>query len=70
MTLFSGGTVVMFYPLRTKVQYTPETVVIRNEELECFILGFGLELPDEGLGRPIALTALWLAVKRSAATAT
>jgi hypothetical protein len=31
--------------------------------LECFILGFGLELPDEGLGRPIGLMPLWAAVK-------
>jgi pyrimidine deaminase RibD-like protein len=40
-----------------------DSVVIRNEALECFILGFGLEVPDEGRGRPIGLNALWLAVK-------
>jgi pyrimidine deaminase RibD-like protein len=37
--------------------------VIRSEELECFILGFGLEIPDEGLGRPVALTPLWVEAK-------
>ena len=37
--------------------------MIRNELLEHFILAFGLEIPDEGRGRPIALTSLWLAAK-------
>lgn len=38
-------------------------VVIHTEMIECFILGFGLEMPDEGLGRPIGLMPLWAAVK-------
>ena len=37
--------------------------MIRNEQLECFILGFGLEVADEGWGRPIGLNALWFAAK-------
>src|SRR5271170_4792038 len=43
--------------------YAGDLDVIRNDELECFILGFGLEIPDEGLGRPVALAPLWLAAK-------
>jgi pyrimidine deaminase RibD-like protein len=35
--------------------------VIQSEQLERFLLGFGLELPDDGLGRPTTITPLWLA---------
>jgi hypothetical protein len=37
--------------------------MIRNDVIECFILGFGLEIPDNGVGRPTQLTPLWLAVQ-------
>ncbi|HWY53055.1 MAG TPA: hypothetical protein VNZ03_01240 [Terriglobales bacterium] len=37
--------------------------MIRNEVLEHFILGYGLEIPDEGRGRPVALPQLQLAAK-------
>jgi len=37
--------------------------MIRNEVLEHFILGYGLEIPDEGRGRAVALSQLQLAAK-------
>lgn len=37
--------------------------MIRNDILECFILGFGLEIPNNDRGRPTSITQLWLAVK-------
>lgn len=41
--------------------------MIRNEVLEHFILGYGLEIPDEGLGRPVAFSQLQLAAKETCA---
>ncbi len=35
--------------------------MIRNEELERFILGWALEASDHGLGHPTTITPLWLA---------
>jgi pyrimidine deaminase RibD-like protein len=40
-----------------------EISVIRNEVLEWFLLGFGLQIPDNGLGRPTTITPLWLAAR-------
>ncbi len=37
--------------------------MIRNEVLEWFLLGFGLEMADNGLGRSTTITPLWLAAK-------
>jgi pyrimidine deaminase RibD-like protein len=42
-----------------------EITVIQSEQLEWFLLGFGLELPDDGLGRPTSITPLWLAAKET-----
>src|ERR1700730_472172 len=32
--------------------------VIRNDILECFILGYALEMQDDGFGRPISFAQL------------
>lgn len=37
--------------------------MIRNDILECFILGYALEIPNDGRGRPMSITPLWLAAK-------
>jgi hypothetical protein len=37
--------------------------VIRNDILECFILGYALEIPNNGRGHPTSITPLWLAAK-------
>jgi pyrimidine deaminase RibD-like protein len=37
--------------------------MIRSDLLERFILGFGLAIADNGLGRPTTITPLWLAAK-------
>ena len=37
--------------------------MIRNDVLGWFLLGFGLEIPNNDLGRPTTLTPLWLAAK-------
>lgn len=38
--------------------------VIRTEKLECFLLGYGLEIPNNGLGRPMTIGQLYLDTKR------
>jgi diguanylate cyclase (GGDEF)-like protein len=38
--------------------------VIRSEKLECFLLGYGLDLPNNGLGRPMTLGQLHLDAKK------
>lgn len=37
--------------------------MIRNDILECFILGYALEIPNNGRGRPTSITQLWLAAR-------
>jgi len=37
--------------------------VIRNDILECFILGYALEIPNNGRGRPVSWGQLCLAAK-------
>ena len=39
--------------------------MIRSEILERFILGYGLEVPDEGLGRPVSFSQLWKAAREN-----
>ena len=38
--------------------------MIPNDMLECFILGFGLEIPENGLGRPTTFAELCVAAKK------
>lgn len=37
--------------------------MIRNDILECIILGYALEIPNNDRGRPTSLTELWRAVQ-------
>ena len=39
--------------------------MIRSEILERFILGYGLEVPDEGLGPPVSFSQLWKAAREN-----
>jgi hypothetical protein len=51
--------------MNKKVLYSAEETfsLIRNNVLEGFILGFGLEMPDSRSGRSVNLTQLWLAAR-------
>jgi hypothetical protein len=37
--------------------------MIRNDILECFIIGYALEIPNNDRGRPTSMTPLWLAAR-------
>src|SRR5713226_4272535 len=38
-------------------------MLVRNDVLECFVLGYALEITCDGLGRPVSIGPLWLAAK-------
>ena len=38
--------------------------MIRNDILECFVLEYALEIPNNGRGRPMSITQLWLAANK------